>query len=206
MTTRSLVIGRPDWPDNYRNESNNGTDVITGSSENNKITGGNGEDTLKGGDGHDELYGDSQSDALFGDNGDDKLFGGSEGDKLNGGDGDDQLTGSGGRDELNGEIGKDTFFYYSLNDSRGNAPDKIFSFEPGNDFIDLEGVDANLTNNQANGPADFFTLVTSFNNNPGQLVIDAVTNRVLGDVDGNATADFIIEFSGNLPLLGDFGW
>jgi Ca2+-binding RTX toxin-like protein len=93
-----------------------GSDVITGTSRDDRLLGGGGIDQLRGGAGNDLLEGREGDDRLFGGDGanilvgnagDDRLEGGSGGEWLQGDDGNDRLTGGGGADELHGGEGVD---------------------------------------------------------------------------------------------------
>lgn len=112
--------------------------------------------------------------------GNDKLFGGDGSDYLYGGNGNDQLTGGKGVDHLWGDSGKDHFIFAALNEmGKGNKADVVEDFETG-DKIDLSG-------------AGSFTYIhgQSFHNVAGELRF--ANGSLLGDVDGDGTADFAIK-------------
>lgn len=156
---------------------------------------------------NDTITGDSNDNNLDGSDGSDTLIGGSGHDRLFGGEGTDTLEGGFGRDNLNGGGGRDTFAYNSGADSifathAGSALyDQIRNFESGTDRLDLRSVDANsvLSGDQA------FTVVSGFTGRAGELTLNTTAvgdgdeiTMLLGDVNGDRTADFAIEFYGNL--------
>ncbi|MDB5555022.1 MAG: regulatory domain of in-like proprotein convertase [Rhizobium sp.] len=138
-------------------------------------------------------------------------------DNLVGGDGDDKLTGSrtanelaGGRGEdlLRGGKGSDEFRYMSLRDSLvGDNHDIILDFAK-KDKVDLGLIDA-VT---GTGIDDDFSYIGSkaFHSIAGELhiVLFDVKGKkndmtiVEGDVDGNGTADFMIELAGIHKMKG----
>ena len=71
--------------------------------------------------------------------GDDRVIGGRGADRLAGGPGDDTLIGGPGRDTLIGGKGADTFVFAAAGHV---GRDRILGFTPGEDRIDLGGVDA----------------------------------------------------------------
>ncbi|XWK86517.1 MAG: hypothetical protein U7127_20195 [Phormidium sp.] len=108
-----------------------GTDIITGTEENDRIfalggndfiQGGKGSNFIDGGEGNDIIFGNLNSgfvgtenlnDTIYGGNGNDVLFGNAAHDYLDGGNGDDFLCGGGGNDTLTGGAGKDTFYFHA---------------------------------------------------------------------------------------------
>src|SRR5262249_18197472 len=84
------------------------------------------------------LTGSAFADILTGNNGDNVL---------NGGAGNDRLTGGLGQDTLTGGAGNDVFAFNSVSDTLAGplARDIITDFTPGQDKIDLSGIDANPT-------------------------------------------------------------
>ena len=110
---------------------NEGRDIIQGSNRSDVINGGAGHDQLYGGIGRDTLNGGADSDFLFGERGRDTLLGGAGNDVLNGGQ---------ARDFLTGGEGFDIFEY-----GPGSGDDIITDFTLGEDFIDLNGFDGEVT-------------------------------------------------------------
>ena len=76
------------------------TDLLDGTTGNDRLDGNAANDQIDGLDGNDDLYGYSGTDTLFGGSGRDFLYGGSDNDVLNGGDGNDVLNGGDGNDVL----------------------------------------------------------------------------------------------------------
>jgi Ca2+-binding RTX toxin-like protein len=166
----------------------------------------------------DTITGDGKDNSLLGLDGDDTLNGGEGNDVLSGGADNDTLYGGLGRDDSNGMDGADTFVYTSVKESfyafdTSNAAlgpqrlyDGIFNFEHGIDKLDLTKIDANtsVVGDQA------FHVVASFTHHAGELTISAPTfedygtygtlyqSTLLGDVDGDGTADLAIDFTGYL--------
>ncbi|UPK26632.1 beta strand repeat-containing protein [Bradyrhizobium sp. 195] len=164
----------------------NGPDTLMGAGEEDDIRGGKSDDNLQGLDGNDRLEGET---------GNDTLAGGAGKDLLNGGQGDDTLNGGLGKDTLNGGQGRDGFVFSAFADSTPTEFDIIQDFLHGTDKIDLRGIDANTTT----AIDDTFAF-------PGQntaVVANSVTWFVSGgntfvqaDVNGNTTADFLIQLTG----------
>ncbi|MBO9557897.1 MAG: M10 family metallopeptidase C-terminal domain-containing protein [Caulobacter sp.] len=123
----------------------------------------------------------------------DTLIAGAGNDILYGLDGNDTLIGAGGADFMIGGAGADTFVYNAPTDSSPFAQDLIFDFSQAEgDKLSLTGIDANTST----GANDAFTVVSSFSNVAGQLVIAAPDAsgyyHVSGDVNGDGVADFVI--------------
>ncbi|WP_200941437.1 M10 family metallopeptidase C-terminal domain-containing protein, partial [Caulobacter sp. Root1455] len=123
----------------------------------------------------------------------DTLIAGAGNDILYGMDGNDILVGAGGADFMLGGAGADTFVYNAPADSAPIATDLIFDFSHAEaDKLDLTGIDAN----SGTGANDAFSVVTSFSNVAGQLIIAAPDasgyHHVSGDVNGDGVADFMI--------------
>ncbi|WP_439400287.1 calcium-binding protein (plasmid) [Bradyrhizobium sp. PMVTL-01] len=145
----------------------------TGNSLGNNITGNSGDNTLSGLAGNDVLDGGA---------GNDKLIGGLEADNLTGG------------------AGADSFVFSALADSTSAAFDIVQDFVHGADKIDLGAIDANVAKN---GNQAF-----AFAGQSSDAVANSVTwyesggnTFVQADVNGNTTADVLIELAGtNLHL------
>ena len=180
--------------------------------------GGNGNDLLDGGIGRDVIQADSGNDSVTGGLGTDAIGGGSGNDWIDGGDGNDTLAGDAGddvlisgrgSDQLSGGFGADRFVFANVFDSgTGAGFDTITDFKGAEgDRIDLSGIDANR---HAAGDASFTFLGTAaFTGAGAELRVVAVTDgwRVLADLDGDRTADFILTLSGSdlpLPVADNF--
>jgi len=124
-------------------------------------------------------------------------WGGSGNDLITGNDAANHLRGGGGADTLTGGAGADVFEYVGLTDSGTalNAWDIITDFVTG-DLIDLSAIDA-MINQTAN---DAFQWIDHqrFHGNEGELRWKSVASGVivLGDYDGDRTADFKIVVQG----------
>jgi Ca2+-binding RTX toxin-like protein len=169
-------------------------------------TGGAGTDTLSGfenltgSDFNDALKGTSSANVLIGLDGNDVLFGNGGADTLIGGEGNDILNGGAGADLMTGGNGSDKFVFAVASDSQPGTPDIIIDFLHGTDVLDLSAIDANTgrRGNQAFG----------FDGQNASVVANSVTwfesagNTVVqADVNGNATADFVLVLKGtNLQL------
>ena len=120
-----------------------------------------------------------------------------------GGTGNDTLAGGGDADILTGGGGTDTFVMLLLSDSLLAASDRITDFSTvAGDLIDLHLLDANTTalDDQAFG----FIGTAAFTNVAGQLRYQASggDTQVMGDVDGDAVADFSMLLTGTPTLTG----
>jgi hypothetical protein len=175
----------------YRRASTVTQEVIVGTDADDELDGGFYGDAVRGGAGADRLNGLGGDDYLSGGLGNDRLFGG---------DGNDTLVGGAGADQLTGGSGADVFLFNVLSDL--DRPDRILDFDPAEgDLIDLRGIDAIL------GPGnDAFTFVTEFSGAAGELMVRARRDGiqvVLGDVDGDAGADFRIFVTATAPLAAE---
>ncbi|KRA66514.1 hypothetical protein ASD79_04420 [Caulobacter sp. Root655] len=122
----------------------------------------------------------------------DVLVGAGGNDILYGLDGADTLTGGGGADFLVGGTGADTFVFLAVTDSSPIASDLVYDFTSAQgDRVNLSGIDA-----KTGGGDDAFTVVTTFSNVSGQLIIGAADgsgyHHLSGDVNGDGVADFVI--------------
>ncbi|MFD2578645.1 type I secretion C-terminal target domain-containing protein [Novosphingobium colocasiae] len=148
----------------------------TGNALANTLTGAAGKDVLSGLDGSDKLYGMDGADTLIGGLARDLLYGGS---------------------------GADKFSFLSLADFggvSGSTSDLIADFSQAEgDRIDLSAIDP-----IAGGADDAFTYLGSaaFTHNAGELrsVINGADTYVVGDVDGDGKADFMLHLTGALTL------
>ena len=131
-------------------------------------------------------------------------------DNLIGGDGLDQLTGAAGPDTLSGGAGGDKFIFQATNHTTVARPDVISDFshsEAGK--IDLSKIDAKV----AVAGNQIFTFIgaNAFagggSTGAGKLRYEDTGSEthILGDVNGDGVADFMIVLSGQLNLQsGDF--
>ena len=177
-------------------------EIIEGSGLADTLRGDAGDNELRGGQASDSLFGRGDNDKLIGDGGADTLNGGNGDDNLQGGGGADTLVGLAGVDLLTGDAGNDRFDFNNVSDSGvgGGARDRITDFEQGKDLIDLAGIDA-ITG----GGDDAFTLIAgNFTGVAGELrtVTQAAQTRILGDVNGDAVADFEVLLTTSLTLNG----
>ena len=149
----------------------------------------------------DFLSGTVAEDTLLGLGASDFLWGAAGDDRLEGGTGNDRLIGGTGADTLIGGSGADRFIFHDAADSRPEAPDRITDFSRSQrDRIDLDGMDANAL---AAGDQDFaFIGTAAFSGTAGQLrFAQADGNTIaMGDVDGDAVADFAIQVTGLVNL------
>jgi Ca2+-binding RTX toxin-like protein len=152
------------------------------------------------------LFGNDFAQSVIGATGDDILYGFGGADSLVGNEGADRLDGGAGDDGLRGDAGADVFQFTSVADSTG-AGDNIFDFVSGTDRIDLSLIDAN-TDVEGNHA---FTFIGSsaFSGTAGELRVESSGGlvNVLGDVDGDGSADLIIHLyntGGATPVATDF--
>lgn len=125
-------------------------------------------------------------------------YGSKYGDVIHGNNEDNILAGGKGKDYLFGNGGDDVFDFNSVRDSRHGHADSVDDFTHGQDTIDLRDIDANhqVKGNQA------FHFVGVFHERAGELIVDH--GRILGDVDGDARADLVINIHGANIHSGDF--
>ncbi|SEN85405.1 M10 family metallopeptidase C-terminal domain-containing protein [Palleronia pelagia] len=145
--------------------------------------GSNDADLILSNDAANSIYGNGGDDRIFGRGGSDAIFGGSGDDGIDGGPGADRIHGGGGSDRLSGQGGDDVFQYNRVEESGAWGVDSVTDFETG-DLFDLSRIDADITRdgNQA------FTWQGA---GAGRLWVAAGT--IYGDVDGDGTADLVIE-------------
>lgn len=172
-----------------------GDDLIEGQSGQKRFWGGQGNDRLFGGSGQDRLFGEAgqdvlqgaaAADILDGGDGDDLLFGGIGRDRLTGGSGNDRLNGGLGQDVLTGGAGADVFIFTSpATAGSGRAADTITDFQTGVDRIDLAAFDTAF-----NGTGGFL------GGGQRSFWFDTASDRLLGDQNGDASADWAIVLTG----------
>jgi serralysin len=122
------------------------------------------------------------------------------------GGGNDVLNGAGGNDTLTGGSGADRFVYKQLSQSHKGG-DTIADFSPGRDLIDVSAVDANAL--QDGNQAFVFAGAGSLTGEAGEIRFQKLTGLnetiVRFDVDGDQTADMVINLSGLISLsVSDF--
>lgn len=179
----------------------NGTDVLRGFGGDDFLVSGDGDDQFFGGTGNDRISAGDGDDVLKGGAGGDTLLGMAGADALIGGWGEDFLWGGKGRDLLNGGADADIFYFNHINETkpgRGQR-DVIRDFTPGEDILDLSGIDAR----SGHSGDDSFRYIgeADFTGRSGQLRY--CDGLVLGDVDGDAQPDFAIDIRGTPDLGAD---
>ena len=124
------------------------------------------------------------------------LTGNAGANRLTGGAAADRLTGGQGADTLTGGAGADRFVFTSLADTGFAGFDQITDFAHLVDRIDLSAIDA-----RAGGANNAFTFIggAAFSAN-GQLRYDADTGLVMGDVNNDRQADFLIQLATGLTI------
>lgn len=146
--------------------------------------------------------GGQRGDRLEGNGAKNLLVGNAGADKIKGGNGHDTLVGGAGKDRLEGQAGQDRFDFNDVAEIGHGRHDLIVDFTAGADDIDLSSIDAKFTRD-GNNKFSFVTQAdTTLNGKAGELcwyVKDGDT-FVMGDVDGNKTADFILELAGTKSL------
>ncbi|MEH3101714.1 beta strand repeat-containing protein [Sphingomonas adhaesiva] len=186
--------------DNIENLTMAGTADIRASGNDvaNVMRGNAGANTLQGYGGNDSLYGGDGKDLLIGGDGDDLLSGDAGDDYLLGGEGVDTLIGGAGADTMEGGAGNDSFLFTSASDANG---DQVLDFATG-DRLNLSRIDA-VAGTAAN-EAFTFLGTAGFSGKAGQLRYEVAGDRttIMGDVNGDAVADFAITLTGTHTLLG----
>jgi Ca2+-binding RTX toxin-like protein len=145
--------------------------------------------------------GNGGANRLIGNDGDNTLAGMAGHDFLNGGNGDDVLIGGDGRDIMIGGAGNDRYVFGAVSDSpAGLGRDVIRDFVPGNDIIDISGIDADPAT--ANDQAFTFIGSAAFGRHAGELQARFIgpNTLVAGDVDGDGHADFQVVLGGQATL------
>jgi len=166
------------------------------------LTGNSQRNTLSGGDANDLLFGMAGNDALFGSDGNDNLNGGDGNDALYGGDGVDNLTGGAGNDIFVHELAGG---HTAAEGPSYHAGDIIEDFVSGEDQIHISGLsyqedlDDQITGvPRTNEPFLFIGTDPFTYGEKGTLRYEHVNGDtlVMGDVNGDATADFTITLKG----------
>jgi Ca2+-binding RTX toxin-like protein len=188
-------------------KTGNGTDTITGDTNNNIIYAYGGADTVYGLAGDDVLYGSSpirqdlgqdSDDILYGGAGNDTLIGGPGDNTLDGGIGQDTLTGKGGLDDgtgsidftnYYGEYGINTFIIRAGDGGPSiDSADVITDFEDNNDLIGMaNGLEFNqLTIEQGTGDYANHVVVKKKDTGEFLVVIQSITIENITDADFTA--------------------
>ncbi len=166
----------------------------TGNDGGNRLIGHHGADVLRGMGGGDYVLGWDGDDRIFGGDGDDTIWAGEGNDTLYGDAGDDFLEGGRGADLFRGGTGSDAFVFMNAEEI-GAGRDLILDFAKGADVIDLSSmVYGSLA----------FVGSDAFDGKAGEIRVDrdeaARETLVLGDLDGDAVADFTLRLSGTIAL------
>lgn len=156
------------------------------------------------------ITGNDKANNIWGADGNDTLFGLDGADTILGGGGDDWISGGLRRDVLSGEGGDDTFAFALIEDAGVYGQRDVitdFSQVLGNrDLIDLEGIDAS-TLVAGNDAFSFNAIKGAGFSGAGSLTWtqQVAQNRtlIMGDVDGDGSADFHIELTGLITLTTD---
>ncbi|PYF09334.1 putative secreted protein (type I secretion substrate) [Rhodobacter viridis] len=181
-----------------------GNDTGIGGGGNDTIFGGQGDDTIDGGGNDDLIQGNAGVDTLSGAAGSDNLDGGDGTDTLSGGAGNDTVAGGLGADMLSGDTGADVFVFTTVRHSNtAGGIDTITDFSHAqHDRIDLSAIDANGT--LAGDAAFHFLGTAAFSGAAAEVRIVALSDgwKVLADLDGDRSADFVLTLTGpTMPAL-----
>jgi Ca2+-binding RTX toxin-like protein len=173
----------------------NGANVLLGDAGNDIIHGGDGNDFIGGGTGNDEIYGGVGGDTIYAGTGNDFVGGGAGNDLIFGsagdnrvylGLGDDRFVAGTGKDVVTGGPGADVFEFHSAAQiGIGSSRDVITDFTTGVDKIDLS-----LLSTQFNGTGGLLAGGAS------SFFYYAAGGLLIGDADGNGTADWVLELGG----------
>ena len=151
--------------------------------------------------------GGARNDEIWGNHVKNKLLGNGGSDFIRGGAGNDVIVGGAGRDRLQGDAGNDRFDFNSLAEIGKSKHDVIIAFKVRQDDIDLSSIDANSRAGGNNKFSFKSKADSSLNGKAGELCWYKKSGDtfVIGDVNGDRKADFILELDGRLSLTkGDF--
>lgn len=191
-------------------DGGDGNDKLGGHDGNDMILGGAGYDKLYGHDGDDVLIGGMDEDTISGGDGNDEIIGGHDGDKLYGGAGEDLIDGGIGRDHIHAGEGSDTILGGAEADhirlwDRDDERDVVI-FNQGDSGVDDGQID--FVKGFASGEdlislTDFGTLtyIGMANFTGGHEAVRFANNKLEIDSDGDGTADFKVNISGNKHLM-----
>lgn len=182
----------------------NFNDRIIGSDADNWLFANGGSDSLSGGNGNDYLFSgnlDFRADILNGGAGNDNLMGGYGNDTLNGGTGNDMISSSLGTDVLSGGTGGDKFNFMNVADSNAAAKDQILDFNGVEDVIILQPLQfvANIAFIGSNAFSSAGLSEIRVTSNAGMQLVEV-------DIDGNGTADMMIDVVGTALVSDDFAF
>ncbi len=179
---------------------NGGDDMIDAGEGIDFVYAGDGNDTVLGQSGDDFLQGELGNDLISGDAGNDWLHGGDGNDTIQGGAGDDKIFGNAGADVLTGGAGGDRFVFKLASDSTYAQYDRIMDFKPGEDRIDLSGIDAD--NTRAGNQTFGFSADRPFFTGAGDLWTTAtwMGDMVEADLNGDGFSDVRILVIGQWDL------
>ncbi|RID90325.1 hypothetical protein D2N39_18340 [Gemmobacter lutimaris] len=178
----------------YRPAAGTGVNVNLSIAGSQLVSASEGFDTLVN---IENLSGSGFGDTLTGNAGDNVIYGIEGNDTISGGGGVDRLIGGLGQDTLTGGAGADVFFFTRVADSDLiSGRDTITDFVSGTDKLNLAQIDANT--GVAGDQAFTFLGTGAFTGVAGQLrlAVSGANSFLLGDTDGNGTADL------NVALLG----
>jgi Ca2+-binding RTX toxin-like protein len=188
-----------------------GNDEIWDGAGNNQIWGGLGNDSVYGGAGNDVIYGGDGADQLYLGQGDDFVGGGSGNDlivagtgtargtsRIYAGYGDDTIRAGSGRDVITGGPGADIFVFASVVQAGiGTSRDEITDFITGIDHLDLRAL-------RAQGAALHWQSGTWFSGTVAEVLY--LNGLLIGDVNADGHADFVIALSGAPALQATDLW
>ncbi|WP_435257278.1 calcium-binding protein [Thioclava sp. FR2] len=174
---------------------NDGNDFIEGGIASDLIGGGSGNDTIRGGDGADTIWGGLGNDNIGGGSGRDIIYASAGSDTIWGGYGNDTIHAGTGTDLMVGGAGADVFvFATSAHAGIGPGRDVIADFTPGQDDIDLSGLNTRFNGElglSGGGRASFYYY--------------AARGLLIGDQNGDGVPDWVIELVGAPTVTeGDF--
>lgn len=174
-----------------------GDDRLEGYRGSDRLKGGSGGDKLVGAKGKDKLVGGSGEDRLQGSKGADYLSAGAQDDVLRGSKGDDRLVAGIGEDRLFGGADRDVFLFRKVAHSSENAGITAIRDlrRKQDDRVDLKRIDADETSG-GNQAFDFIG-TNGFSGEAGELRYSGSGGgvRVYGDVDGDRSADFVLDLN-----------
>ncbi|MFK4624010.1 Ca2+-binding RTX toxin-like protein [Bradyrhizobium diazoefficiens] len=146
------------------------------------------------------INGTNKVNTLTGSGEEDFLYGKGGNDNLQGLGGNDYLDGGSGKDTMNGGAGADRFVFSAFADSTIANFDIVQGFVHGIDMIDIAGIDANASK-KGDQAFVFAGQNSSAIANSATWYESGGNTFVQADVNGNTTADLLIQLTGtNLGL------